>query len=129
MSSALYMKSAVRAANRIRTVLENKVTGSLTVSPHAGLRGGLVHVYLSDAQAEELAEVIKDHRSPFRQDWLTQFKFDVNRSAMNVPGTFVLAHWPMKNHRCPVKWEIEVVGKDIFQALTKAYEHMEVCGK
>lgn len=129
MSTKSYMTSAIRAANKLRTVLESKVTGNLTVSPHAGMRGGLVQVYLSDTQAEELAELVKDNRAPYRQDWLTEFKFDVNRTAMNQPGLFVLAHWPMKNHRCPENWETRVLNKDIFQALASAYEHMEVCGK
>lgn len=131
MSSALYLAAAVKAANKLRAVLETKVTGPYTVSPHAALRGGLVTVYLSDRQADELTEAVKDYRSPYRQDWMLEFIFEDDRPAMNRSGNLVLSHCPAKNprYRCPDNWKTPVIGNNIYQTFHKAYEHLEVCGK
>ena len=52
------MRSAIRAANALRAGLERALPGPLTVAPHALPGGGLVVVYLSDGQAERLAELV-----------------------------------------------------------------------
>lgn len=54
-----YLKSAISAANGLRVELSRKLLGPLTVSPHAGLLGGVVAVYVSDDQARKLADMVR----------------------------------------------------------------------
>lgn len=125
MGSSRFMTSAIRSANKLRTALGTKVTGSYTVSPHTALNGGLVAVYLSDRQADELTDAIKDHRSPVRQEWLEGFFLHY---AMDGSGDIVLGHW-IDDKPCPDKWEKRLDGENLCQVNHLAHEHQEVCGK
>lgn len=56
-----HMDSAIKAANILRTELARKFPDAFTVAPHALPRGGVVSVYLSDFQAEHLAEMVRKY--------------------------------------------------------------------
>lgn len=120
-----YMRSAISAANKLRTALERNLEGPCTVSPHAGLQGGVVHVYVSDEQADQLTEMVRKHKSPVRQEWMGEFFV---HHASGGSGDIVIGHWTDQNNPCPDKWEHFMEG-DLNAFLKAAYEHLEVCGK
>lgn len=64
MNTKDYMRQAIVAANALRVELGRRLVGSFTVAPHAGLNGGAVSIHLGDMQALQLAEMVKQNKSP-----------------------------------------------------------------
>jgi hypothetical protein len=122
-SPAVYLRRSIAAANKLRAALEDKITGPFTVVPKTLPGGPLVIAYLSDGQSDELANAIKKDRSPNRQDWMTEFRFDIRNAKP------IMEHWPMRRRQCPDKWWHNIDTEDLFQTMFAAYNHLEVCGK
>lgn len=57
--SHAYLQSAIAAANGLRVELGRALSGPLTVSPHSGLLGGVVAIYVGDQQAKHLADIVR----------------------------------------------------------------------
>lgn len=125
LSSKEFMRSAIKAANKLRNELERRGFGACTVAPHAGLQGGVVSLHMSDGQAERLSEMVKQHRSPVRHEWLDEF---YPHHASDGSGDIVIGHWLGEGTPCPDKWEHRFEG-NTNEYLAVAYEHLEVCGK